>query len=194
MNAPLPSVPMTVSEFLAWSERQPETARYELVDGKVVAMSPERNRHNLVKLAIAIALREAVQRSGVACTVFTDGAGIAIDERTVREPDATVQCGVDVDLDAMLVDSPLIVVEVVSPSSERDDVQSKFVDYFTVPSIRHYLIAFSEKRIVVHHRRNDQGTIDSRILRDGDIVLDPPGMTVAVDALLGPAPVGKEIH
>lgn len=194
MNAPLPSVRMTVPEFLAWSEQNPENGRYELVDGKVVAMSPERNRHNLVKLAVAIALREAVQRSGVACTVFTDGAGIAIDEGTVREPDATVQCGVDVDLDAMLVDAPLIVVEVVSPSSERDDVQSKFIDYFSVPSIRHYLIVFSEKRIVVHHRRNDQGTIDSRIARDGDVVLDPPGMTVAVDALLVPATAGKEIH
>lgn len=194
MNAPLPSVSMTVPEFLAWSERQPETDRYELVDGKVVAMSPERNRHNLVKLEVAIALREAVRRAGVPCTVFTDGASVAVDERTVREPDAAVQCGGEVDLDSMLIEAPCIVVEVVSPSSERDDVQTKFIDYFVVPTIRHYLIVFSEKRTVVHHRRNDQGTIDTRIVREGDIVLDPPGMTVAVASLLGPAPAAKEIH
>jgi Uma2 family endonuclease len=194
MNAPHPAVSMTVPEFLAWSAGQPETDRYELVDGKVVAMSPERNRHNLVKLEVAVALRDAVHRAGLRCTVFTDGASVAIGERTVREPDAAVQCGGEVDLDSMLIDAPSIVVEVVSPSSERDDVQSKFVDYFAVPTIRHYLIVFSEKRTVVHHRRNDQGTIDTRILQDGEIVLDPPGMTVAVAALLGPATAGKEIH
>jgi Uma2 family endonuclease len=83
----------------------------------------------------------------------------------------------------------VIVVEVVSPSSERDDTEAKLVDYFSVASIRHYLIVFSEKRVVVHHRRNE-GEIATRIAHDGNIALDPPGLTVAVSALLGPPPAG----
>ena len=54
----------------------------------------------------------------------------------------------------MILEAPLIVVEVVSPSSERDDSDAKLVDYFSVASIQHYLIVFSEKRVVVHHQRN----------------------------------------
>jgi hypothetical protein len=59
------------------------------------------------------------------------------------------------------------------------------MDYFTVASVRHYLILFSEKRAVVHHERNATGKIESRIVEDGDIALDPPGLSVSVNALLG---------
>ena len=92
----------------------------------------------------------------------------------------------------MVIESPLIVVEVVSPSSERDDIAAKLVDYFSVASIRHYLIIFSEKRVVVHHQRNEHGTLDTRIVHDGDIALSPPGMTGPVAALLGPSADAKE--
>jgi Uma2 family endonuclease len=188
MNAPvLPQVRMTVEQFHAWSARQPETDRYELVGGEAVAMSPERAWHNLVKLEVAIALREAVKAANVPCTVFTDGLGVAIDDMTVREPDASVQLGGDVDLNSKLVKAPIIIVDVVSPMSERNDLATKLLDYFKVASIQHYLIVLSEQRAVLHHQRNDRGSIDTRIVHDGDIVLDPPGITVTTAALLGPA-------
>jgi Uma2 family endonuclease len=97
-----------------------------------------------------------------------------------------VQCGAEPDPDALIIESPLIVVEVVSPSSERDDTETKLVEYFSIASIRHYLVVLSEKRVVVHHQRNDGGDITTRIVHDGDIVLNPPGMTVPFAALLGP--------
>jgi Uma2 family endonuclease len=171
MNAPARlEVRMNVDEFLAWTARQPETEHYELVDGEIVPISPERMWHNLVKLDVVIALREAVRNAGVSCTVFTDGIGIAVNDKTVREPDASVQCGSSVDL------------------------ASKLLDYFEVASIRHYLIVLPKPRTVIHYRRNDHGSIDTRIVREGDIVLYPPGVTVAVEALLGPATAAKEIH
>jgi Uma2 family endonuclease len=177
---------MKVDEFLVWADAQ-SGGRYELVDGEIFAMSPERARHNLVKLATALALRDAVAKAEVSCTVFTDGVAVAIDDQNTREPDATVQCGVDVDLDSIFVAAPMIVVEVVSPSSERVDTETKLVDYFSVASIRHYLIILPEQRVVVHHQRNDAGAIDTRIARDGDITLNPPGIMVSVAALLGPS-------
>jgi Uma2 family endonuclease len=190
VNAPaLPKVRMNVDEFLAWSEAQ-SRGRYELVDGEIVAMSPERARHNLVKLEVALALRAAIAAAELPCTVFTDGITVVIDDRNTREPDATVQCGVGVDLESTIAAAPMIVVEVVSPSSERVDTETKLVDYFSVASIRHYLIVLPEKRIVVHHQRNDGGDIATRIAHDGDVVLNPPGITVPVVALLGPAFAG----
>jgi Uma2 family endonuclease len=188
MNAPvLPKARMKVDEFLAWSERQPDD-RYELVDGEIVAMTRDTVRHNRTKFAAAQTLEGAVRMAGLPCLVLIDGVGVAINDKTLRIPDVLVQCEAEPDPDALIVESPVIVVEVVSPSSERDDTEAKLVDYFEVASIRHYLIVFSEKRVVVHHHRRNEGEIATRIAHDGDIVLNPPGLVVAVAALLGPPP------
>jgi Uma2 family endonuclease len=180
-----PDVRMNVEQFLAWSGRQPDANRYELVDGEVVAMTRDTAVHNRTKGAVYVALLSAVRTAGLPCEVFIDGLGVAINEKSLRIPDVVVQCGAGVAPNAMIADAPLITVEVVSPSSERDDVDTKFLDYFSVPSIRHYLIVFSEKRVVIHHQRNDRGTMESQIVTSGDIALDPPGISVSVSALLG---------
>ena len=49
---------MTVEEFLAWAEGRP--GRYELADGEVIKMQEEREAHNLVKFAVAVAFRQAL--------------------------------------------------------------------------------------------------------------------------------------
>jgi Uma2 family endonuclease len=174
---------MTVPEFLAWAVEQPR-GRYELVRGEIVAMAPERARHNLVKAAVFRALSDAVGRAGVPCTVFTDGMTVVIDNEHSREPDAAVQCSVSTDLDSMILEAPLIVVEVTSPSSERDDTVDKLVEYFSVPSIRHYLIVNPAKKVIVHHDRDEEGEISTRILSAGQLELTPPGITVPVRELL----------
>jgi Uma2 family endonuclease len=174
---------MTVAEFLDWATAQPR-GRYELVRGEVVAMAPERQRHLLVKGAVFAALREAVNRAGLPCTVFPDGATVVIDNEHAREPDAAVQCGVAGDLDSMVLEAPLIVVEVTSPSSERSDTDDKLVEYFSVPSIHHYLIVNPVKKVVIHHARSQHGDISTRIASSGVIDLTPPGMTVPVSELL----------
>ncbi len=175
---------MTASEYLAWASAQP-TGRYELVSGHVVAMAPERARHNLAKLAVARSLGDAVSRGGLPCTVFTDGMSVAIDADTVREPDAAVQCGVPVDLDASVLAAPVIVVEVVSPASERDDTVDKLVEYFSVSSIQHYLIVRPDRSLVIHHARGESGKIATHIASSGDLRFDPPGLVVSVAGLLG---------
>jgi Uma2 family endonuclease len=143
-----------------------------------------------VKAAVYRVHDDAVKAAKLPCTVFTDGVAVVIDDETTREPDASVQCGVEADLDSMIIEAPLIVVEVTSPSSEGDDVEAKLVDYSSVPSIQHYLIVHPERRVVVHHQRQGRNAFTSRILHDGEVTLDPPGITVPVTALLGPAAAG----
>jgi Uma2 family endonuclease len=180
----IPKVRMNVDEFLAWSERQPDD-RYELVDGEIVAMTRDTIGHNRAKGDAYVALRDAVRAAALPCQVFIDGVGVQINEKNLRIPDVVVHCGAELDANAMILESPVIAVEVVSPSSGRDDVDIKFMDYFTVASIRHYLILFPERRAVVHHERNAAGKIESRVVKDRDSVLDPPGLSVSVAALLG---------
>jgi Uma2 family endonuclease len=186
MNVPvLPKVQMTVAEFLTWSERQPD-GRYELVEGKIVAMTRDNVQHNRAKAAVWRALDDAVRGAGLPCIVFIDGVGVAINEGTLRIPDVVVHCGAEPPPDAMIVESPLIVVEVVSPSSERDDVDTKLLDYFSLASVQHYLIVFPKRRVVVHYMRGERGKIDVSIAHDGEITLKPPGIAASVAALLGP--------
>jgi Uma2 family endonuclease len=161
--------------------------RHELVDGEIVAMAPERVRHNLIKASVYRALDDAIRVAKLPCTAFTDGVGVVIDKWTTRIPDASVQCGLEVDLDAMILEAPLIVVEVASPSSERNDLGAKFVEYFSVSSVRHCIIVVPEKGAVVHHRRSEGEDITTHILRDGVLVLEPPGLSIRVAELLGPA-------
>ena len=176
MDGSRPNNRLTVAEYLAWAEGAP-AGRYELVNGEVIEKAPERARHNLLKLDAVLALRNAIARSGIEAIAYTDGMTVVIDERTTREPDALVQVK-PIDLDSLIADEPLIVVEVTSPSSERDDISTKLTEYFSVPSIQHYIVVDATKSLVIHHCRQDADQILTRIIREGDIVLDPPGMTV----------------
>ena len=183
MTAKAAKSKLTVDEFLPWALAQ-ERGRYELVDGEIVAMTPERARHVLVKTALARTLQDGVKAAGLLCTAYGDGLTVVIDQHHSREPDASVQCGTPVDLDSLVLDAPLIVCEVTSPSSERDDSGLKLVEYFSVPSIVHYLIVRPEQQVVIHHQRALNGEIRTRIVSDGAISLDPPGFTIPVAPIL----------
>ena len=65
---------MTADEFIPWAMNQPK--RYELVGGEVVAMSPERVGHTESKGNVYVALREAIQTTGVSCRAYTDGLAV----------------------------------------------------------------------------------------------------------------------
>jgi Uma2 family endonuclease len=170
----------TADAFIAWALEQP-TGRFELENGYVVAMAPERVNHGRAKLNAAISLRTAIAASGLACEAHPDGATVRIDDRTVYEPDALVRCGPPLPGDAIEVNDPIIVVEVVSPSSRGIDRGAKLASYFSVPSVRHYLIIDTDKRVVIHHQRDEDGRIGVRIVRDGEMTFDPPGLTIAVE-------------
>lgn len=178
-----PKHKMTVAEFIPWAMAQP-SGRYELVRGEVVAQASERARHNLAKLAAVNALDRAIKKAGLPCQAFTDGMTVKIDDFTAREPDAAVQCGKAIDPDAVLLDAPVIVVEAVSPSSERDDTGAKLSEYFSLASIQHYLIIDPFRKVVVHHARLPAGDIRTQILSGGALDLAPPGLSLDVAELL----------
>jgi Uma2 family endonuclease len=175
---------MTVPEFLAWAEMQ-ENPRYELIDGGPVAMAPERSEHVEAKLLAAIALRAAIERSGVACRAFVEGLTVAIDQSTGYVPDALVNCGEPIARDSMTAPNPVIVVEVLSPSTRTIDTTVKLAGYFRVPSLKHYVIVDLGRRHVVHYRKQVDSTVTVAVITEGEIAFDPPGITVAVASFLG---------
>ena len=182
MAEPLPTPPgkLTREEYLRWAEAQPR-GRSELIAGEVFAMAPERAAHIEIKAAAWLALREDIKAAGVACRAYADGFTVEVDDNTVYEPDALVNCGERPDGNATAAPNPVVVVEVTSPGTRSVDTGFKLADYFRVPSIRHYLIVMTERRMVVHHARRDDGIIETRVAASGRVELNPPGITVTVE-------------
>jgi len=173
---------MSVDEFLVWAEGRP--GRYELIGGEVVAQASERARHWRVKLATHIALAEAVRTKGLDCHVVPDGATVRIDASTAYEPDALIYCGAEVPPDSMIVENPVVVLEILSPTTGRTDKGRKLADYFRLPSVVHYLIVDPDAPLIIHHERRG-GEIITHILRDGAARLEPPGIDLALGKIYG---------
>jgi Uma2 family endonuclease len=174
---------MTVERFLVWLEDQPECPRYELIEGVPVAMAPERAAHGRLKAEIWLALRDGIRSGGLPCEVFPDGMGVKIDETSLYEPDAVVHCAERLSGEEVLVPAPIIVVEVLSPSTHHVDTGLKLQGYFRLASVRHYLIARADRPAIIHHRRTDDGAIETRIVTAGTLLLDPPGLTLDIDQI-----------
>jgi Uma2 family endonuclease len=76
------------------------------------------------------------------------------------------------------VTHPLVVMEVLSRSSAARDTVAKFTGYFRLPSLRHYLIVAGHLRTIIHRQRDEAGVIQTRIVHDSTLTLDPPGIEV----------------
>ena len=173
---------MTVQQFLEWAKSQPERQRAELINGQIVPMSPERADHNRIKISVLFAFHRAIAAASLACEVMTDGMTVRIDDHTAYEPDALVYCGDKIAAGTMVVSNPVIVVEVLSPTTAHHDTSAKLIGYFKLPSMQHYLIVDPEPRTVTHYARDEMPVV----LKEGELRLDPPGLTLAIADMLGP--------
>lgn len=169
---------MTSDAFIAWAMEQPETKHYELFDGEILPMAPERSAHAVTKFHISRRLADLVEAARLPCVAYPDGMAVEIDDHSVYEPDALVRCGPPLAPNAVKLSDPIIVLEVLSPATSARDVGAKLLGYFQLPSLRHYQIVRHENRTIVHHERGDDGVIVTRIVCEGPIMLDPPGITL----------------
>ena len=173
----------TRQEYVAWAETQPR--RYERIAGELVAMPRQPAEHVRIKSRIWAALDRAIQRNGLDCEALGDGVAVEIDDDTDYEPDAVVNCGPRLPPDATAASNPVIVVEVLSPSTQSIDSNDKLADYFRVPSIQHYLIVRTRKREIIHYARAGSDIL-ARTINLGTIALHPPGIEFDLTEVYGP--------
>ena len=179
MNVVLPTR-MTVDEFLAWAVRQ-EQGRFELFDGRVVTQQPQNWGHAELCVRIYNALAAAIERSGVPFYAAPVGMTVRITKKYAFEPDALVAPLPKPERTDLEIPNPVLVVEVLSPSTKKRDRTDKLAGYFKVPSIAHYLLFDPATEEIVWHRRAAGGAIQPPVVvRDGSLTLDPPGIELAV--------------
>jgi Uma2 family endonuclease len=180
---------MTLDEFLPWAEAKPkEAGKLELLDGMVIVQQSQRWAHATFKYEVYAALKVAIREAAIPYFAAPEGLTVRITPRTGFEPDAAVAPLPLPAGDSLEIDNPILVVEVLSPSTAKIDTTVKLKRYFEVPSIQHYLIVDPEGATVVHHRRSASGAIETRVIDDrSDLVIDPPGLVLPL-AQLFPAP------
>ena len=174
---------MSADQFLSAPGRLGD-GRHELVAGRVVKLAPERNKHVDDKMRVWLVLRNAVAASGLNLHVSGDGVSVRIDDTTVREPDALIQSQPDpLSTEA---NAPVVVVEIVSPSSDATDNIAKLDEYLRVSTVAAYLVIDTYAgRVAVHTREDDQNSVRTQVVRAGTISLDTPPIELSVADLLG---------
>lgn len=138
--------PMTAEEFLAWDETQ--IIKHEFVRGEVFMMAGGEDRNATVAGNLYIALR--LHLRGTPCHVYNSDVKLRVEAADCYfYPDLMVTCSATDAADRLIKREPMLVVEVLSPSTAAFDRGDKFADYRQLPSLREYLL------VDVHRRRCD---------------------------------------
>jgi Uma2 family endonuclease len=147
-------------------------------------MNAERSQHWDVKGAAYRALHDAIKRAGLPCHAVIDGASVRLSNSKLVEPDVLVYCGEKVARDVLEVPNPLIVVEVLSPSTQTMDLGAKLQGYFGLPSVQHYIVIDPDRPLLIHHKRGIGDALETRIASGPTLRLDPPGLEVDLSEVL----------
>jgi Uma2 family endonuclease len=156
-------------EYLAWERQQP--TKHEYIDGVIVAMAGASLEHNTIVANVLGELRSALREKP--CRVLASDMRVKIPKaRRYRYPDASIACDPiayeDEAADTLL--NPIVIVEVLSDSTEREDRRDKFREYRSIPSFREYLLVAQDEPRVEHYVRQESGLWTYRDTGAGDIV------------------------
>jgi Uma2 family endonuclease len=134
---------MTADEFLAWDETQ--TEKHEFVRGEVYMMTGGVDRNFTVALNLALALRQHLK--GTRCRVYGMDVKLRVEAADCFfYPDMMVTCSARDAADRLIKREPVLVAEVLSPSTAAFDRGDKFAAYRALPTLREYLLVDPDTR------------------------------------------------
>ncbi len=155
---PQPSTAMSEAEYLAF-ERVHES-KHEYINGEVFAMTGASENHNLICGNLITRLN--IQLEERPCKVYPSDMRVNIEAtRLYTYPDVSVVCDPpqfsDETLDTLM--NPLVLIEVLSPSTERYDRGKKFQDYRQLSSLQEYLLVSQDAPRIEHFWRQNNGEL-----------------------------------
>lgn len=159
----------TEDEYFVWERQAP--GRWEFRPdgppdalgqrlGQIRAMSGGTPDHSAIASNMITALTNALRAKGnQLCRVFNSGLKVHCADGLNTFPDVSVVCGTlsfygrrrDV------VTTPLLLVEVLSPSTAADDRGDKWTSYQTIPALQHYLLVSADRPCVELYTRENAG-------------------------------------
>jgi Uma2 family endonuclease len=151
MNLAVPK-PMSLAEFLAWEERQ--ELRHEFDGVEPVAMTGGTLAHSAIQRNLAMAFGNRLR--GKPCQFYGSDLKIQVAGDHIRYPDGMVVCS-RLDPAAKIVRDPVVVFEVLSPSTAAKDRIVKAREYHATPSVERYVMLEQDRIGATVHVRGETG-------------------------------------
>jgi len=133
----------TIKEYLSLEDASVE--KHEFYNGKIIKMSGAKPNHNLIAANIITALNNALEKNEKEYFVLTSDSKIYNARlNSFLYPDAVVICE-NIELypgSSTVITNPLLIVEVLSPSTEEHNRTGKFYDYKLIPSFKEYVLVW----------------------------------------------------
>jgi Uma2 family endonuclease len=184
-----PALPIfhSLDDFLTWENQ--EAQRYEFVGGVLTLMAGGTENHDLVGINIAASLNQCLR--GTPCRVHGSNLKVRSPAGASMYPDAFVRCGLAIG-DRMVVDDPVLVVEVLSPTTQQADLTRKRWAYQAIDTLQAMLFVAADEARVELFSRGPGGVWLSRFIvgRDGDVPLDALGIALPMADLYAGADLG----
>lgn len=161
--------PMRVAEFIAFAAPKPDEERWELIAGEPMLMAPPAERHQAIVLNLARALASIAEPKG--CRALP-GLGILNDAADTYAPipDVVVRCG------PLLPDGyardPVLVAEILSPSTMKNDRVLKAGFYLNLPTLR-FLLLVDQREPRIELWQRTEADWEFRTVTPGDTIAIP---------------------
>ena len=165
-----PQAPISIEDYL--DGEQATEVKHEYLAGQIVAMGEASDRHGLIAGALHAALLPAARRK--ACQLFIADMKVRVDhdgESYFYYPDLLLSCQPDDRESAYYRRHPCLLVEVLSPSTERIDSREKLLAYRLLPSLREYLLLRQDRVQADVYQRGDEGRWEHHTFTQPDDVL-----------------------
>jgi Uma2 family endonuclease len=175
---------MTVAEFLAWDDST--DTRYELIDGRPVAMSPVSASHSVVVSKIVGALDSRLRPP---CYVGSE-AGVPHPNRddTFYGADIVVSC-TPFESGATAIPDPVVIIEVLSPTTLEHDRGRKAYDYRQIGSVQEIVLVSSEqRRVEIWRRRGTKWELED-LIGDASLELESVAVTIPLADIYADTPL-----
>jgi Uma2 family endonuclease len=169
----------TTEEYFALEAQS--DLRHEFFEGEVFAMAGESIAHNTISLNVAMACRQVLR--GRSCRVQMEGIQLVVEaDRHYTYPDIVVSCDPQDQRESRRLHHPVLIVEVLSPSTEAYDRGLKFNQYKKLPSLRHYLLVSQKTWLVEWYQLGEHGIWGHTALAEAAdaIVIPELGLTLTL--------------
>jgi Uma2 family endonuclease len=168
--------PMDLDEFLRWNDGT--DTHYELIGGFPVAMAPAAAAHRMLAMRLGSRI-EAGLEGRRPCNAQGDAGVVRPDRKdTYFEADIVATCERH-EFGQQAIREPFLLVEILSPSTERHDRRAKLPVYRQIGSVQEILLIASDGIYAEIHRRSGPRWI-TEILRGGDAVLDLASVPIEI--------------
>ena len=167
--------PVSVAEYLELEKTA--SVKHEYVEGMLFEMPGTSRRHNALALRLVRELYDAAQANK--CDLYASDVKVRVSDTVFYYPDVMMVCGDSPD--PYYHDAPILIIEVLSPSTETTDRREKLLAYQKLPTLQSYLLVSSEARRVESYDRQAEGWQYRLVEETGEVAFAPLALSLTLE-------------